>query len=321
MSPPGSGRAVALAGESGDFAGALLAGLSAEPKSVPCKFFYDSEGSALFERICELPEYYPTRTELALLRARAGEFADLIGPDAELIEFGAGSGIKVRLLLDALSRPRQYVPIDISGEFVHAAAAGIARDYPSLSVLPLAADFTRPMTLPPPPAGARRRIGFFPGSTVGNMVAEEAVRFLANAARLLKGGALLIGVDLVKDPAVLHAAYNDAAGVTAAFNKNVLGRANRELGAGFDLDRFAHYAPYNPRQHRIEMYLVSQCRQSVALLGETVTFAEGEAIHTEYSHKYTIDGFRALAARAGFAPRAVWTDPARLFSLHWLESV
>ncbi|HEY4133588.1 MAG TPA: L-histidine N(alpha)-methyltransferase [Alphaproteobacteria bacterium] len=308
-----------LAADASEFGHALLAGLGTSPKSLPCKYFYDEAGSILFDQICELPEYYPTRTELSLLEARAGDFAALIGADAELVEFGAGAGRKVRLLLDALERPRAYLPIDISGDYLQGVADRLDADYPDLRVRPIVADYTKPFALPPVTADARR-IGFFPGSTIGNFPRPEAVAFLRMAARLLAGGGLLIGVDLVKDPNVLHAAYNDAAGVTAAFNKNILKRANDELGADFDLDGFAHHAFYDPRAQRIEMHLVSLARQRVRLLGHDIHFAEGETTHTEDSHKYTVEGFRALAAEAGFAPRAVWTDPDRLFSVHWLAA-
>lgn len=302
-----------------DFAHALVAGLRGVPKRVPCKFLYDAEGSALFERICELPEYYPTRTEVGLLERHADEIAAHIGGDAELVEFGAGSGLKVRLLLEALARPRAYVPIDISGPHLREAAGRLAADYPGLAVRPVVGDYTRPFRLPAPKDGARR-IGFFPGSTIGNFAPDEAVRFLLTAAGLLKGGGLLVGVDLVKDPAILHAAYNDAEGVTAAFNRNVLARANRELGADFDPERFAHYAFYHPLAQRIEMHLVSLEHQRVRAAGEEFAFAAGEALHTEDSYKYTVAGFRALAMRAGFIPAATWTDPELRFSLHWLES-
>jgi len=306
---------------SGDFASAVLAGLMRAPKRIPCKYFYDEAGSELFDRICELPEYYQTRTELALLETHARELSRLIGPDAEVVEFGAGSLTKVRILLDALENPRAYVPIDISGDYLRGVAAKLDADYPALLVDPVTADFTGPLELGALQPGAARRVGFFPGSTIGNFPPEEATRFLENAARLLKGGGLLIGVDLVKDPRILHAAYNDAAGVTAAFNKNLLARANRELGAGFALDRFAHYACYNPIAQRIEMYLISQARQTVRVAGRQIVFAEGEAVHTEDSQKYTLDRFRSLAAKAGFRPRTVWSDPERLFSMHWLEVV
>ena len=301
-----------------EFARALLDGLRAEPKSAPCKYFYDAEGSALFDRICELPEYYPTRTELGLLTRYGAEISQLIGEDVALIEFGAGSLNKINLLLDALAHPRAYVPIDISGDYLRAMAARLKERRPDLSVLPVVADFPRPLALPLLSDDVRR-IGFFPGSTIGNMDNAEALAFLRKAAAMLKGGGLLIGVDLVKDPAILHAAYNDAAGVTAAFNKNLLVRANRELDAGFDLDAFAHYAFYNPAMRRIEMHLMSLVKQQVSIAGHAIEFAQGETIHTENSHKYTMKDFHALAVRAGFTPRQSWCDEDRLFSIHWLE--
>ncbi len=317
LSVPGHAPAVARA--KSEFARDLLAGLEARPKRAPCKYFYDREGSELFERICELPEYYPTRTEMGILHAHAGEIADFMGAGATLIEFGAGALQKVALLLDALKRPGAYLPIDISGDYLQGVAAQFRQMRPGLAVRPVVADFTRPFALPPLGHDARR-IGFFPGSTIGNLDRGEAVAFLRRTAMMLKGGGLLIGVDLVKDPAILHAAYNDAAGVTEAFNKNILARANRELEADFDLDEFAHYAFFNPAMQRIEMHLMSLSRQNVSLCGRDIAFAEGETIHTENSHKFTVDGFRALASDAGFVPRAVWCDPASLFSVHWLEA-
>jgi dimethylhistidine N-methyltransferase len=302
-----------------DFARALGEGLARTPKEIPCKYFYDAEGSALFDAICALPEYYQTRTELMLLRRHAAEVAALIGPGVELVEFGAGSLRKVRVLLDTLSLPRAYTPIDISGSYLRRVASRLAADYPALPVRPLAGDFTAPLQIPPL-KDAPRRAGFFPGGTIGNFRPDAAMALLRRMREMLGDGGLLIGVDLVKDPALLHAAYNDAAGVTAAFNKNLLARANREWDAGFDLDAFAHYAPYNPKAQRIEMYLVSLKRQSARLPCSVVDFAAGEAIHTEDSHKYSIESFRELAARAGFTPRAVWTDENRLFAIHWLES-
>lgn len=301
------------------FLRALREGLRSTPKTLPCRFFYDRRGSELFDQICELPEYYLTRTELGLLRSHAGDFAGLIGPEADIVEFGAGSGMKVRLLLDALDRPAVYRPIDISGDHLLAAARAIARDYPRLSVQPVIADFTGLVRLPPPRSGMRR-VGFFPGSTIGNMAPPEACRFLQYARRLLTGGGLLIGVDLVKEDAVLRRAYDDSQGVTAAFNKNILERANRELGADFDRTRFVHRAVFNRAESRIEMHLVSQGAQRVHVRGETFAFVDGETIHTENSYKYTAPGFQALAARAGFRPSVLWTDPAAQFSLHWLEA-
>ena len=302
-----------------DFPDALLVGLTAEPKRIASKYFYDAAGANLFQQICSLPEYYLTRTELSLLHRHAAEFARLIGPEAEIVEFGAGSAEKIGVLLANLERLKAYIPVEISNDSLTGLVARIRADHPHVDVRPLLADFTAALapTLFSPGA---RRIGFFPGSTIGNFTRHEAREFLAGAARLLKGGGLLIGVDLVKDPAVLHAAYNDSAGVTASFNRNLLVRANREAAANFDIARFAHYAPYDIGQRRIEMYLVSTAAQLVRVCGRPISFAEGDAIHTEWSHKYTIEDFRTLAAQAGFAPRAVWCDPDRLFSLHWLEA-
>lgn len=301
------------------FAADLLAGLAATPKRVPAKYFYDDRGSALFERICTLPEYYPTRTELALLQEHAGEIAGLMGADATLIEFGAGALKKVELLLDALDAPRAYVPVDISVDFLRAMAGELRRRRPKLDVHPVAGDFTKAIALPVL-GDNERRVGFFPGSTIGNLEPDEAVAFLRHAAALLTGGGMLVGVDLMKDPQVLHAAYNDAAGVTEAFNKNVLERANRELGADFDSDTFAHYAFYDPRRGRIEMHLMSRTRQTVRLLGRRFEFEEGETLHTENSHKYTVEGFSRIAERGGFRPERSWVDPKRLFSLHWISA-
>jgi dimethylhistidine N-methyltransferase len=314
-------RARPIRDEAGeDFARELIGGLRRTPKTIPCKYFYDARGSELFDRICRLPEYYQTRTETALLRANAGEIAQLMGANVELVEFGAGALDKVRILLDALRAPQSYVPIDISGEYLLDVVVGLEEEYPDLVLKPVIADFTQRLDLGAKPQAVSRRVGFFPGSTIGNFTTPAAIAFLANAARMLSGGGLLIGTDLVKDPAILHAAYNDPAGVTAAFNKNLLLRANAELGANFDLNRFAHHASYNPAAMKIEMYLVSLARQSVRVAGETVRFAQGEAVHTEDSQKYTIEGFTELAAQAGFVARKSWTDAQRLFAIHWLET-
>jgi len=298
----------------------LARALSERPRRISPKYFYDARGSQLFDRICELPEYYPTRTELGILRGRAAEIAAQIGPRAEIVEFGAGSLVKVRLLLDALQAPQRYLPIDICGEHLEAAADALRADCPGLAVQPIVADYTRPFALPPRLDGAGRRVGFFPGSTLGNFDPDEALAFLRQAARLLRGGGLLLGVDLVKRPELLHAAYNDAQGVTAAFNLNLLARANAELGTDFDLDAFDHAAFYNAPLRRIEMHLVSRRAQAVTLNGQRHAFEEGEALHTESSHKFTIEGLRALAVRAGFGIGPVWTDPERLFSVHWLPA-
>jgi dimethylhistidine N-methyltransferase len=303
-----------------DFASDLLAALGATPRSIAPKYFYDDEGSKLFDQICDLPEYYPTRTELQILKERAGEIAAHIGPNAELVEFGAGSLTKVRLLLDAMQMPKRYIPIDISGGHLEAAAIALKADYPLLQVTPVVADYTQAFMLPAALPDVGQRIGFFPGSTIGNFTPPEAVQFLRMAATVLHGGALLVGADLVKDPAVLHAAYSDAQGVTAAFNLNLLARANRELGADFDLTQFAHSAFYNAPLKRIEMHLMSRVRQVVHVCGWRFAFEEGETLHTENSHKFTVDGLRALAIQAGFTAGPVWTDAQQLFSVHWLHA-
>ena len=304
------------------FAHDLLTALSSRPRAIAPKYFYDVEGSRLFDQICELPEYYPTRTETALLHERAAEIAKQIGPHADLVEFGAGSMTKVRILLDALGRahslPIRYVPIDISGDYLSEAANGLRAQFPALRVEPIMADYSHALVLPAAPAGARQRVGFFPGSTIGNYTPAEAVEFFKMAAGVLRGGALLVGADLIKDPAVLHAAYSDAQGVTAAFNLNLLTRANRELGANFDVAKFAHSAFYNAPLQRIEMHVMSCVKQEVTVFGQTFSFEEGETLHTENSYKFTIEGLRALAQQAGFTPGPVWTDALKKFSLHWL---
>ncbi|PZP34489.1 MAG: L-histidine N(alpha)-methyltransferase [Roseateles depolymerans] len=302
------------------FAADLQRALARRPRAISPKYFYDETGSRLFEQICELPEYYPTRTELALLRAHAPDMAAQFGPQVQLVEYGAGALRKVRLLLDALPRECvQFVPLDISGPHLLAASSALAADYPGLALQPLVADFTRPHTLPAVPSGVRR-VGFFPGSSIGNFTPDEADAFLRLAARELAGGGLLIGLDLVKDPAVLHAAYNDAAGVTAAFNLNLLAHARRELGAEFPPDGFEHLAFYNPAYQRIEMHLRARRALEVQLGGERYVFDEGETLHTEHSHKYTVSGFQALAQRAGFKPGKVWTDENGWFAVLWLEA-
>jgi dimethylhistidine N-methyltransferase len=302
------------------FAQDMMRALGSRPRSISPKYFYDAEGSRLFDRICELPEYYPTRTELRILADNAGEIAGQMGPRAEIVEFGAGSLRKVRLLLDAMDRPARYLPIDISGEHLAWAVTALLQDYPALDLHPLVADYTQRLLLPARVPGAGQRVGFFPGSTIGNFTPQEALHFLQTAGQVLRGGALLVGADLIKEPAVLHAAYNDALGVTAAFNLNLLARANRELGTRFALGEFAHSAFYNAPQQRIEMHLLSRRRQKIALGGQWHEIEEGETLHTENSYKFTVDGLRALAARAGFRPGPVWTDEDRLFSVHWLQA-
>jgi dimethylhistidine N-methyltransferase len=298
-----------------------LAGLRQRPKTLPCKYFYDAEGSKLFDQICALPEYYPTRTELGILRAHAGEMADALGPDALLIEYGSGSSVKTRLLLDRLARPAAYVPVDVSREHLFETALALRLDYPDLEVLPLCADFAAPVTLPRPRRPAARRAVYFPGSTIGNFSEAGAIALMAGVARQVgPGGAFLVGVDLAKDPRVLERAYDDAAGVTAAFNRNLLARMNRELDADFDLRRFAHRARWVAGASRIEMHLVSTAEQVVRLGGTEIRFERGESICTEHSHKYTLAGFARLASRAGLAVRRVWTDPGQRFSVQYLEA-
>ena len=297
----------------------ILRGLTAPQKRLSPKYFYDKRGSEIFDRICMLAEYYPTRTEMRLMEDHLGEVAALVGERAVVIELGAGSNSKVRLLLDHLHEPLAYVPVDISAQFLLEQVESLRADYPGIKMQPVFGDFTRPFTLPARPKGSGRNLVFFPGSTIGNFTRRAALDLLEVMAEKAKpGGALLIGVDLQKDPAILRAAYNDAEGVTAEFNLNLLTRLNRELDAEFDLDRFAHEAVYDERERRIEMRLVSTARQRVRVGGVPVDFATGEYIITEYSHKYAPAEFHALAARAGFVPRRTWIDDEALFSLHYM---
>ena len=304
-----------------DFRADVLAGLARPQKRIAAKYFYDARGSELFERICDLPEYYPTRTEIALLRRHSAEIAALAGEDAALVEFGSGADVKARLVLDALARPTAYVPIDISREHLIASAQALAGSYPDVAVIPLCADYTRAFDLPAV-AKAGRRLGFFPGSTIGNFRPIEAAAFLGRAAVTLGAGSgLLIGVDLKKDSALLQAAYDDAQGVTAAFNKNLLTRINSELGGDIDVESFEHRAFYNDQRGCIEMHLVSRVAQAVTVAGEAFRFAAGESIHTEDSHKYDPEDFRDLAEAGGWQPRRCWVDDERLFSLHYLVAI
>ncbi|MFQ5733395.1 MAG: L-histidine N(alpha)-methyltransferase [Planctomycetaceae bacterium] len=299
----------------------VLSGLRRPDKRLPCKYFYDARGSRLFEEICELDEYYLTRTELAILREHAAEMADALGSDVMLIEPGSGSSRKTRLVLDGLDGPAAYVPVDISRDHLIDVAGELAGRYPGLQVLPVSADFTEPFDLPEPERTPQRRVIYFPGSTIGNFDPPAAVQLLRRFADLCgKQGALLIGIDLQKDATVLEAAYNDAAGVTAEFNRNLLRRINGELNADFDLDGFAHRAIYNAEDGRIEMSLDSTRAQTVALAGETFAFRPGEAICTEYSHKYTVEQFASYAAAAGFVLTKRWTDPRDDFAVLLLET-
>ncbi|MFX1679179.1 L-histidine N(alpha)-methyltransferase [Mitsuaria sp. CC2] len=301
------------------FAEDLHAALAGPEHTISPKYFYDAQGSALFEQICELPEYYPTRTELALLSRHAAEFASRMGPGAQLIEYGAGALVKVRLLLERAQQLHSFVPVDISGPHLLAACESLQREQPALRILPVVADFTRMHVLPDAPADGRR-VGFFPGSSIGNFNPDEALAFLRLLREELDGGALLIGVDLIKEPARLHAAYNDAQGVTARFNLNLLRHAQRELKLECDPTGFDHYAFYDPRKHRIEMHLLPRGEQHLQLQGRRYTLVPGESLHTENSYKYSVESFQALAREAGFKPSAHWTDDQRWFSLHWLEA-
>ena len=299
------------------FARDAIGDLSQHPKRLSPKYFYDATGSELFEAITKLPEYYPTRTELKILRDRGNEIAAIIPKGAALVEFGAGATTKVRLLLKKCAFGA-YVPVDISGEFLNAQASGLRKDFPTLAVYPVAADFTAPFALPQEIAGMPK-VGFFPGSTIGNFEPHEACKFLRSARDILgKGAQMIIGADLEKDERVLHDAYNDASGITARFNLNVLVRINRELGGNFDLSAFTHRAIYNRERHRIEMHLISRKPQSVRMLGTSFSFRTGETIHTENSYKYSIERLTALARGAGWEVRESWTDPNRMFSVHAL---
>ncbi len=293
--------------------------LRARPRSISPKYFYDAAGSALFEQICALPEYYPTHTELSLLRQHAAEMAALMGPQAQLIEYGAGALTKARLLLQRLERPQALVPIDISGPHLLQACAALQAERPDLLIQPVVADFSQALALPLL-GDAGRRVGFFPGSSIGNFTPDEALAFLQLTAEQLRGGGLLIGVDLIKDPELLHAAYNDSQGVTARFNLNLLERARRELGCQFAADGFRHSAFYNAPLQRIEMHLLSMRRQLLRLQGVSYEFEAGETLHTENSYKYSVAGFQALAERAGYRSGPVWTDAENWFSLHWLQA-
>ena len=304
----------------GNFLEDVVAGLALPRKALPPKYFYDARGSELFEAICALPEYYPTRAEIALTGAHAEAIAQFAGRDAELIEYGSGASTKTRLLIGRL-RPAAYVPIDISGSALHAAAANLAVEFPWLHIRAVTGDFGRPLAIPAF-GGAGRKVVYFPGSTIGNLTPAEALAFLhMTRGQVGPGGAMLVGVDLKKDPNQLHAAYNDAQGVTARFNLNLLARINAELGGDFQLDRFAHYAFYNASEGRIEMHLASLAAQSVNVGSHRYSFSAGETIHTENSCKYSVGEFQALAAQAGFRGEKVWMDADSLFSLHGLVAV
>ena len=301
-----------------DFADAVIAGLRGYPKSIPSRFFYDARGSELFERITELAVYYPTNAEIALLEQYSDDIAALAGPNIRLVEFGSGSSRKTDRLIDALHPLEAYVPIDISDSALLQASLRLKARFPELSVQALHGDFNQPLPLPVT-SQAKKTLGFFPGSTIGNLTHDGARQFLRNSRDMLGAdSAFLVGVDLKKDPDILLPAYNDSEGVTAAFNLNLLMRVNRELGGTFDLDSFAHEAIYNEAHGRIEMHIRSLKAQSVQVLSESFDFAEGERIHTENSHKYTVAEFQDLARSAGWEPVEAWTGEEKLFSLHYL---
>jgi dimethylhistidine N-methyltransferase len=299
------------------FARDVIDDLSQQPKRLSPKYFYDATGSELFEQITLLPEYYPTRTELTILRDRGRAISAIVPNGAALVEFGAGATTKVRLLLTECSLGA-YVPVDISGDFLKAQADALRADFPGLHVHPVAADFTTPFVLPEA-ISTMPKVGFFPGSTLGNFEPHEACAFLRSARGILGNGArMVIGVDLEKDERLLYKAYNDAAGVTARFNLNVLHRINRELGGDFDTSAFMHRAIYNRDRHRIEMHLISKKALTARVLGRNFSFRPGESIHTESSYKYSLERFTALARGSGWTPLESWTDPAGMFSVHAL---
>ncbi|PKM07645.1 MAG: L-histidine N(alpha)-methyltransferase [Gammaproteobacteria bacterium HGW-Gammaproteobacteria-4] len=304
------------------FARDVARGLARTPKRLPSKYFYDAEGSRLFERICEQPEYYLTRVELALMQAHVADIAAQLGPGVRLVEYGSGAGIKTRLLLAHLHSPAGYVPVEISAPALQASVAAIAADLPQLPVRPVCADFTRAHRLPDLPVISTRTVIYFPGSTLGNFEPDEAVALLRQMrAEMGSAGAALIGIDLDKDRVTLEAAYNDAAGVTAAFTLNLLSRINRELDGDFDIARFAHRAQYNAMASRIETAIISRCAQDVCVAGTHYRFADDEAMAVEISSKYRLDRFDRLAGRAGLGVRRYWTDPERAFAVVLLEPV
>jgi dimethylhistidine N-methyltransferase len=301
------------------FLAEVLIGLHKPQKELPSKYFYDARGSQLFERICELKEYYITRIEASIMQAHIREMVELIGPQVLVIEHGCGNCEKVRFLIDHLHDPAAFIPIDISQKQLLNVSKELASIYPRLQVLPVCADYTNSFALPIPKQSSKRTVVYFPGSTISNFDPIPAKHFLEHVANLCRpDGALLIGVDLKKDPAVLHGAYNDSAGITAAFNLNLLERINRELYSDFQLDGFQHYAFYNPRESRVEMHLISQRDQVVHINRQTISFARGESIWTESSYKYNLDEFEQMAAAAGFRVERVWVDERQWFSVQYL---
>jgi dimethylhistidine N-methyltransferase len=304
--------------ESADFLTDVVAGLSSNPRTIPCKYFYDERGAALFQKICELPEYYVTRTEIDILDRHRADIAAQLGPGIELIGLGTGAGTKTRILIEALKNPAVYIPVDISKKQLRQSTALFRKIFPDLEILPVCADYLQPVVLPSPRHKPARNIVYFPGSTIGNFEPDEAVQFLRRVANVCHGGGgLLIGTDLKKDPHVLEAAYNDKAGVTAQFNLNLLKRINRELGADFDLDQWRHRAIYNSNAGRIEMHLINETDQLVNLDEHKFHLLRGDKIVTEFSYKYAPEEFAALARKAGFEFVRMWTDDARLFGIFY----
>lgn len=299
------------------FLASVHAGLAGKQKTLECKYFYDEYGSELFDQICDLPEYYPTRTEVGILKGKANEIASELGTDIEIVELGSGASIKTRILLAALDAPSLYVPIDISEDFLLKVADGLQKDFPQTAISPVVADFMQPFDLPDK---KKKRLLFFPGSTIGNLHREQAKEFLIALREQTFSDQFLIGVDLKKDIAVLEAAYDDAAGVTAAFNLNLLRRINRELGATFDLAKFAHRAVYNQDEGRVEMHLVSLADQIVRVCDRHFDFREGETIHSENSYKYSLEEFAELAEVSGWQRKSVWTDAGKRFAVFLLEA-
>ncbi|MCZ6516451.1 MAG: L-histidine N(alpha)-methyltransferase [Gammaproteobacteria bacterium] len=300
----------------------ILDGLSQDQKQLSPKYFYDETGSRLFDQICDLPEYYLTRTELGIMREHVEAMTGLMGPRASIIELGSGSSLKTRILLDHVEEPAAYVPVDISRDHLLKTAGCLADDYPEIEILPVCADFTQSFELPEPAVEPDRHVVYFPGSTIGNFSRDDAIDLLKQVRQVVNGnGALLIGVDLIKPRKVVEAAYNDTAGVTAKFNKNILARINRDHAGAFDPSRFEHDAVYDEEHHRIEMRLISCEEQDIPIAGQSIHFEKGEYIVTEHSHKYSIDEFGSIGEEAEFSLKDIWTDPDQLFSVQFLEAI
>jgi len=300
----------------------ILDGLNQDQKQLSPKYFYDEIGSRLFDQICDLPEYYLTRTELGIMREHVEAMTGLMGPRASIIELGSGSSLKTRILLDHVEEPAAYVPVDISRDHLLKTAGCLADDYPEIEILPVCADFTQSFELPEPAVEPDRHVVYFPGSTIGNFSRDDAIDLLKQVRQVVNGnGALLVGVDLIKPRKVVEAAYNDTAGVTAKFNKNILARINRDHAGAFDPSRFEHDAVYDEEHHRIEMRLISCEEQDIPIAGQSIHFEKGEYIVTEHSHKYSIDEFGSIGEEAEFSLKDIWTDPDQLFSVQFLEAI